>query len=290
MDFNFTNSGLHVVCLNIHHILPKIDEIKYVLYNSDIHILGLIETFLNAEILDNDIQIPNYNIIRRDRNNRKGGGILIYIKDNIPFQHRLDLNVNFLESVWIEIMFPQTKSFLINFVYRPPDSTIEWISTYESNFKNANNLMDTEFYILGDFNINFLSDKDVFSNNKWSSFVMANGLQQMVRQPTRITKTSNTIIDHLYTNRPDRIMEMFVSSYSISDHFPVCFTRKTRYKLSKNTHLTKEYRQFKNFNESNFQNYLLMSNVEHVETIADPNTSLSYLLNKINEALSVHAP
>jgi len=74
LDFNFTNSGLHVVCLNIHHILPKIDEIKYVLYNSDIHILGLIETFLNAEILDSDIQIPNYNIIRRDRNNRKGGG------------------------------------------------------------------------------------------------------------------------------------------------------------------------------------------------------------------------
>ena len=134
LDFNFTNRGLHNVCLNIHHILPKIDEIKYVLYNSDIHIFGLIETFLNAEILDNDIQIPNYNIIRRDRNNRKGGGILIYIKDNIPFQHRLDLNVNFLESVWIEIMFPQTKSFLINFVYRPPDSTIEWISTYESNF------------------------------------------------------------------------------------------------------------------------------------------------------------
>ena len=33
-----------------------------------------------------------------------------------------------------------------------------------------------------------------------------------------------------------------------------------------------------------------MSNVVHVETIADPNTSLSYLLNKINEALNVHAP
>ena len=79
LDFNFSNRGLNVVCLNIRHIMPKLDEIKYVLSHSKIHILGLCETFLINEIQDSDIQIPNFNCIRRDRDNRKGGGIVVYI-------------------------------------------------------------------------------------------------------------------------------------------------------------------------------------------------------------------
>ena len=134
LDFNFSNRGLNVVCLNIRHIMPKLDEIKYVLSHSKKHILGLCETFLINEIQDSEIQIPNFNCIRRDRDNRKGGGIVVYIKDNIPFKHRLDLNTCSLESVWIEIMFPNAKSFLINFIYRPPDSAIDWVSAYDISF------------------------------------------------------------------------------------------------------------------------------------------------------------
>ena len=74
----------------------------------------------------------------------------------------------------------------------------------------------------------------------------------IIREPTRVTETTSTIIDHVYTSHPDNIIESFVLPYSISDHFPVCFTRKISNRISKSKHVTTKYRCFKNFNEDVF--------------------------------------
>ena len=46
-------------------------------------ILTLNETRLDSSILDCEVQIPGYDIIRSDRN-RYGGGVAIYIRTIIP--------------------------------------------------------------------------------------------------------------------------------------------------------------------------------------------------------------
>ncbi|MCG8113294.1 MAG: reverse transcriptase family protein, partial [Candidatus Thiodiazotropha taylori] len=55
-----------------------------------------------------------------------------------------------------------------------------------------------------------------------------------------------------YTTDPDNIAVCFVSHFSISDHLPVCFTRKINHKTSKIKHITTSYRCFKHFNEPAF--------------------------------------
>jgi hypothetical protein len=55
-------------------------------------------------------------------------------------------------------------------------------------------------------------------------------------------------------------------------------------------HKTIQYRYFKKFNESNFQRDLANSNIDKIETIADPNISLNMLYNVLNHILSLHAP
>ena len=47
-------------------------------------ILTLNETRLDSSILDCEVQIPGYDIIRSDRN-RYGGGVAIYIRTIIPY-------------------------------------------------------------------------------------------------------------------------------------------------------------------------------------------------------------
>ena len=77
-------------------------------------------------------------------------------------------------------------------------------------------------------------------------------LTQLVSTPTRVTQTSSTIIDHIYTSNPENITETFVSYYAISDHFPVCFSTKVNAKISKPDHITTSYRCFKTFDENLF--------------------------------------
>ena len=77
-------------------------------------------------------------------------------------------------------------------------------------------------------------------------------LTQLVTKPTRITPHSSTLTDHVNTTNPEKISECYVPSYSISDHFPACFSTKTNCKILKNEHITVTYRSFKNLNETQF--------------------------------------
>ena len=53
-------------------------------YNTDC--ICIVETWLNGDILDNELCIEGYDIIRLDRN-RHGGGVLIYV--SFTFSHNV---------------------------------------------------------------------------------------------------------------------------------------------------------------------------------------------------------
>lgn len=76
--------------------------------------------------------------------------------------------------------------------------------------------------------------------------------KQMMNSPTRVTKNTSSIIDLLYCSNPENISDSFVSHYSISDHFPICFTRTINTKLKNAIHFIAPYRCFKTFNEEVF--------------------------------------
>ena len=45
------------------------------------------------------------------------GDVAVYIKDCKPFIKRTDLKINKLESIWLEINFPNTENFVISVWY-----------------------------------------------------------------------------------------------------------------------------------------------------------------------------
>ena len=51
-------------------------------------------------------------------------------------------------------------------------------------------------------------------------------LSQLINEPTRITASSATLIDHIFTNSLDRVVCSGVSHISISDHSLIYAFRK----------------------------------------------------------------
>ena len=49
-------------------------------------------------ILNSEIYLPGYEIVRHNRN-RNGGGVCFYIKTAISYSVRTDLNINNLENM-----------------------------------------------------------------------------------------------------------------------------------------------------------------------------------------------
>ena len=121
---------------------------------------------------------------------------------------------------------------------------------------------------MGDFNID-IKDRN-FCNTKWKHVVETNDLDQLIKEPTRST-ASSTIIDHLYTSKPDLVMDLLVPNIAVSDHFPIQFTRVTgKSHTKRNFHTTIQYRSYKKFNEDLFHSDMATTmtnfNISHVNT------------------------
>jgi len=285
----FTYKGLHIMHLNIQHLLPKLDEIRVYLHeNSSLDIVGFCETFLNDKTEINTISISGYSIVRRDRAISAGGGIIVYIKDSISFVRRHDLESDDIESIWLQINIVKYKPYLINFVYRPPNSPQSWIDSFELQINKAD-MEDCNMYSTGDFNFHCLS-QNIFNNKKWEKLITDFNLKQHVSFPTRVTERSSSILDHLYS-KYDNISEVIIPKIGISDHYPVVFTLSVKGKIVKtDDHKIIKYRCFNKFNEINFQNDLANANFDMVETIEDANEAFEVFYNILNSVLNKNAP
>ena len=84
--------GLKCVHQNIRNLLNKLDEIRYIIntLKSRIHLILFTETWLNSSVLDEEVSIPGYTIFRKDRGS-KGGGVIVYVRDNLSVIRRSDL-------------------------------------------------------------------------------------------------------------------------------------------------------------------------------------------------------
>ena len=74
-----------------------------------------------------------------------------------------------------------------------------------------------------------------------------------------MTAHSATLIDHVYTSQPDKVIECFVPNLALSDHYPVCFTRQTtKLQSTKRSHSSIKYRSFTRFDNADFLDELNM--------------------------------
>ena len=74
--------GLKFADVNITSLPKHLDEFKLFLQQLPFGILSLNEKRLDETIQNNMVQIPGYEIIRRDRN-RRGGGVAFLVKNNL---------------------------------------------------------------------------------------------------------------------------------------------------------------------------------------------------------------
>ena len=111
----FKIKGLHLLHLNINSLLPKIDKLRYMVNLSNAAVIGITQSKLDDCILDSEIQIDNYEVLRCDRN-RKGGGVACCVRNDLSY-----ISKNFfpegIENIFFEILLPKTKPINVGIIY-----------------------------------------------------------------------------------------------------------------------------------------------------------------------------
>ena len=92
--------------------MKHIEEIRHLLFKFPFDIFAINESKIDDSVMDGEISIPGFNLIRKDRN-RAGGGVVLYIRDNLSYLDRNDLVPDRLEMLCAEITRPFSKSLLV---------------------------------------------------------------------------------------------------------------------------------------------------------------------------------
>ena len=184
----FAQSGIHAIHLNVNGLLShsgaKLDQLREMFKDGKAHILSFSETKLDDSVTDSEIEIENYTVIRNDRN-RNGGGVCMYVHNNVKFLARPDLHHSSLETVWVEVKLEHAKNILYCAIYRPPDQS-DFFDLFEESLVLAEGM---EMHLMGDWNSDILR-KDAPISKTFSKLCDTHGLTQLIDQPTRVTESS----------------------------------------------------------------------------------------------------
>ena len=115
-------------------------------------------------------------------------------------------------------------------------------------------------------------------------------LEQLINEPTRVTRTSATLIDLIFTNKKENIVKSGVIHLGISDHSLIFAVRK--FFTPKSRQNVRYVRNFKNFNATDFLNDLSQMPWENVAQYENPNSCWQLYIWKsfYLQILDRHAP
>ena len=192
VEMNPGPDSLREHCVSILHcnIRSIRNKVEYIVNNfCDYDCLCFTETHLdnsvdNANILlTNDFSVP----YRKDRTNH-GGGILVYINNNLLHKRRPDLEIFCEESIWVEIRI-NNQQYLLGTFYSPKPHDQVFFEAFDRNIEKAMEFSQN-IVILGDLNEDLLNE----NHRNLRDILLTNSLQNIITVPTRARALLDPVI------------------------------------------------------------------------------------------------
>ena len=190
----------------------------------------------------------------------------------------------FLNPMFIEITMDSvqlSKNIIIGVVYRPPGTDLQQFTEVFDNTLSNIKSEQKRCYLLGDWNLNLLSyDCHVHTTNAVDMFY-SYGFMPLINRPTRISKSSATIIDNIFTNN----LSDLTSSYhgilisDISDHFPIFHINENIGNVTQDLHIVK--RSFSALNKEAFTEQVSNANWDSIFGIGNVQEAFSTFHQKL---------
>ena len=193
-----------------------------------------------------------------------------------------------LELMCIEVSLPKQKTFMVVYWYRPPNSQNIMFDKFEALLQLLEST-SKDVLIMGDLNCDFIKKPLNHQTKILKRLGEEYDLKQHVDKPTRVTPTSSTLIDVLFSSNHDKVTFCDVIPLSLSDHYMiVCSLGRVKYPKAQHKYVNS--RNMRRFDVDKFKTDLRQVNWDDVLEDSDPNTAYETWAVKYNIVLNKHAP
>lgn len=258
--------------------------------NSKFHIIALTEIWTNPNNEDL-LYRPGYKTFTKSRLNRDGGGVALLVDES--FQSELFTSapdvITAFEWVSVLITPPSSKPFLVGSVYRPPDSDLIKFQTDLEDFMTSLDKYNKTSYLCGDFNLNLLNIDSHYQTNDFLNLMSTHLFRPLISVPTRITATSSTLIDNIFTNSFNTKDYPGVFMTDISDHLPIFAIIDLKTIITSKVKFI-SYRPTSDNLINGFINTLNNENWSEMIKLKDPDHILESFNNKLFSLYESHFP
>lgn len=172
---------------------------------------------MRPDIADEEL-LPDSNgfqIYRKDRISKRGGGVLIAVNNNI-LSFLVDIPCE-LEIIWVAIA-SRLGNTVLGICYRPPDSPATFVADLHDNITAIRTRFPkSDIFLFGDFNypdidwLNLCSHSS--ASNEFMQLTLDFSFVQLVNAPTR----DANILDLILSSAPERVSDISYND-GFSDH------------------------------------------------------------------------
>ena len=276
---NLSHQEFSLLHLNIRSLNKNFDSFETfisTLNNFQFSLIGLTETWLHSNSPPL-FHIANYNLLRQDRTVCKGGGVALYAHNNLNPKIRHDVHIEGSEDLFFEITHDKHKNKIIGVIYRPPSSSFDtFLENLETCLEHLSN-EHKDIYLMGDFNIDLSLHNN--SSRRLKNILLSYALRPHIGQPTRITNSTQTLIDNIFSNNyTDSINGIIYSD--ISDHLPIFTISRIKTPITSNKDNFRMHRKETKPNIDSLITDLSQENWQDVYVEADANNAYNIFVSQ----------
>ena len=122
---------------------------------NDYDFIFIVETWMMPDTQDSLVCPSGYDILRSDRTEKRGGGVLVLFKSNYTVTNIVNENNSIVEHICIDLRLPTSK-YQLRFLclYCPPESSrrIDYVNLLINCISSYGQNVD-KFFLFGDFNM-----------------------------------------------------------------------------------------------------------------------------------------
>ena len=299
--------GLKIMYTNVDGLLSKRLELYDRIRTSKPDVIAITETKLSKHMDDEVLGIKDYQVVRKDRKEKGGGGVMLLISTNLKINKMKELDQN-VEMIEVEIQEGDGRKITIAVFYMPPQTGTwkkdEYVNLADRSQYELNRLFQNEgrVVLVGDFNCGKVDWESMDTNieeenenektwdEKLLDVVSMNMITQHVKQATRFRgEDTPTKLDLVFTKDPSEVGNIvYGSPLGKSDHLVMEFEVESKQVRQE------EYRKDRfNFAKADFDS--LRSFLEHVDwnkmdQMSNIQDKYLYFMEKYDSGVMMYVP
>ena len=282
---------LIILNLNVRGLYSKLGKLTQLIDNvtkRQADVITLSETWLSK--YTPHFNIAGYKLYRKDRVGKNGGGVAILVSTAL---HSREIDIENIKDS-LEICGVQIKTnkgqLGIFSMYRPPNTNAgAFVKSFVKTLKKIKT--GHKDVIIGlDHNMDFLKSHVHVPTNDFLEEILNAGLLPTISRPTRITKSTATLIDNiLIDHKHGEQFDSYVAIDDTSDHLP-CLTIVKNVLINKQTKIKIESRDTREKNVNRLKARLRNIDWETLLDIENVNDMTENFHTKLCEEIERFCP